>query len=173
MQQARGNIVAAAARDRADLATQGYRLPFRGATPEWGSNSGILNRSVLMGLAYDFTGDASYQDAVLEGLNYLLGRNPMDKSYVSGYGTRPLRNPHHRFWAHSLDATLPAPPRGVVSGGPNAVNFSDPVAAKLRGRCTGLKCYVDDIGAYTMNEVTINWNAPLAWVAGFVNQSAR
>jgi len=173
VQQARGNIVAAAARDRADLATQGYRLPFRGATPEWGSNSGILNRSVLMGLAYDFTGDASYQDAVLEGLNYLLGRNPMDKSYVSGYGTRPLRNPHHRFWAHSLDATLPAPPRGVVSGGPNAVNFSDPVAAKLRGRCTGLKCYVDDIGAYTMNEVTINWNAPLAWVAGFVNQSAR
>ncbi len=173
VQQARKNIVAAANGFRADVATQGYRLPFKGATPEWGSNSGVLNRSVLMGLAYDFTGDTSYQDAVLEGMNYLLGRNPMDKSYVSGYGSRPLTNPHHRFWAHSLDATLPGPPKGVVSGGPNAVNFSDPVAAKLRGKCTGLTCYIDDIGAYTMNEVTINWNAPLAWVAGFVNQSTR
>ena len=173
VQQARQNIVALARQYQADVATQGYRLPFKGATPEWGSNSGILNRSVVMGLAYDFSGDTSYQDAVLEGLNYLLGRNPMDKSYISGYGERPLMNPHHRFWAHSLDATLPVPPRGVVSGGPNAVNFSDPVAARLQGKCTGLTCYIDDIGAYTMNEVTINWNAPLAWVAGFVSRSVR
>ncbi|WP_295813822.1 glycoside hydrolase family 9 protein [uncultured Deinococcus sp.] len=173
VQQAQQNLITAAKRYRSDVATQGYHLPFRGATADWGSNSGILNRSVVMALAYDFTKDASYQDAVLEGMNYLLGRNPMDKSYISGYGERPLQNPHHRFWAHSLDAALPAPPRGVVSGGPNSVSFSDPVAAKLKGKCTGLTCYIDDIGAYTMNEVTINWNAPLAWVASFVQQSTR
>ena len=173
MQQARANVVAAARAFRDAAGTQGYRLPMTGATATWGSNSGVLNRSVVMGAAWDFTGDDSFVNVVLEGLNYLLGRNPMDKSYVSGYGARPLLNPHHRFWARSLDAALPGPPRGVVSGGPNSVNFSDPVAAKLKDRCVGLRCYTDDIGAYTMNEVTINWNAPLAWVAAFVEQSTR
>lgn len=173
VQQARANVVAAARAFRDAAGTQGYRLPMTGATATWGSNSGVLNRSVVMGAAWDFTGDDSFVNVVLEGLNYLLGRNPMDKSYVSGYGERPLLNPHHRFWARSLDASLPGPPRGVVSGGPNSVNFSDPVAAKFKGRCVGLRCYTDDIGAYTMNEVTINWNAPLAWVAAFVEQSTR
>ncbi|WP_192930915.1 glycoside hydrolase family 9 protein [Deinococcus sp. AJ005] len=173
VQQAQQNIVAAADRYQGDIATQGYRLPLQGAVADWGSNSGVLNRSLVMALAYDFTGKAAYQNSVLEGMNYLLGRNPMDKSYISGYGERPLMNPHHRFWAHSLDATLPGPPKGVVSGGPNSVSFSDPVAAKLKGKCTGLGCYTDDIGAYSMNEITINWNAPLAWVAGFVKQSTQ
>jgi endoglucanase len=26
---------------------------------------------------------------------------------------------------------------------------------------------VDDIGSYSTNEVAINWNAPLAWLAAF------
>ena len=173
VQQAKQNVIAAADLYRSDTAKQGYQLPFTGDTPDWGSNSGVLNRSLVMATAYDFSQNPAYLNAVLEGMNYLLGRNPMDKSYISGYGERPLMNPHHRFWAHSLDATLPGPPKGVVSGGPNAISFTDPVAAKLKGNCTGLTCYTDDIGAYTMNEVTINWNAPLAWVAGFVAQSAN
>ena len=172
IQRARQNIMATAEEYRAEISTQGYYLPFAGSTPNWGSNSGVLNRSIIMATAYDFTHNQAYLSAVLEGLNYLLGRNPVDKSFVSGYGSRPLTNPHHRFWAHSLDAALPGPPKGVLSGGPNAVSFSDPVAAQLKGRCVGLTCYTDDIGAFTMNEVTINWNAPLAWIAGFINQAA-
>jgi endoglucanase len=30
-------------------------------------------------------------------LDYLLGRNPLDRSYVTGIGTRPVQHPHHRF----------------------------------------------------------------------------
>jgi endoglucanase len=29
-------------------------------------------------------------------MDYLLGRNPLAFSYVAGYGTHALRNPHHR-----------------------------------------------------------------------------
>ncbi|NKE62867.1 hypothetical protein FXN61_41560, partial [Lentzea sp. PSKA42] len=28
------------------------------------------------------------------------------------------------------------------------------------------KCWVDDIGAYSVNEVAVNWNSALAWVTG-------
>jgi len=31
---------------------------------------------------------------------------------------------------------------------------------------------MDDIHAYSVNEVTINWNAPLAWLLDFQNDMA-
>ncbi|WP_373979090.1 cellulose binding domain-containing protein [Streptomyces sp. TLI_146] len=59
-----------------------------------------------------------------------------------------------------------APPAGSFAGGPNA-GLEDPVAkAKLPG-CAPAACYVDDIGSYSTNEVAINWNASLAWLAAF------
>jgi endoglucanase len=98
---ARRNIVEAAGGFVTMLSGQGYRLPFApgadGKYP-WGSNSSVLNNMIILGLAYDFSGDATYLDAMVEGMDYILGRNPMDTSYVSGYGHRPIENPHHRFW---------------------------------------------------------------------------
>jgi len=136
----------------------------------WGSNSDVMDNLIVVSLAYDFTKDARYADAVANGFGYLLGRNPMDKSYVSGYGERPLRNPHHRFWARQLSNRYPEVPPGVVSGGPNS-GLQDPVSRKagLRG-CAPQACYVDHIDAYSLNEVAINWNAPLVWLAGFLDE---
>ncbi|MFD0427366.1 glycoside hydrolase family 9 protein [Streptomyces zhihengii] len=51
---------------------------------------------------------------------------------------------------------------------PNA-DIQDPVAQdKLQG-CAPAMCYIDDIGSWATNEVTINWNAPLAWIASYVD----
>ena len=123
-----------------------------------------------MGLAYDVTKDPKYVDAAEDSMSYLLGRNPLDQSYVTGYGARPLRNPHHRFWAHQANPAFPEPPPGILSGGPNS-NLQDPygVAARLRG-CAPMKCFVDHIEAYSANEEAINWNASLAWVAAFLDE---
>jgi endoglucanase len=46
----------------------------------------------------------------------------------------------------------------------------DPVAQELKGECAALLCWKDDIEAYALNEVAINWNAPLVWVAGYLYQ---
>ncbi|MDX2021377.1 MAG: glycoside hydrolase family 9 protein [Deltaproteobacteria bacterium] len=136
----------------------------------WGSNGDALSNLVAVTLAYDFTKGSHYADAVSTAIGYLLGRNPLDKSYVAGYGERPLRNPHHRFWAQQLSSRYPPPPPGAVSGGPNS-ELQDPVArrAGLRG-CAPQACYVDHSGAYSVNEVAINWNAPLVWVAAFLDE---
>ncbi len=32
---------------------------------------------------------------------------------------------------------------------------------------------VDNIEAWSANEITINWNAPLAWVSAFLDEQAR
>ncbi len=77
-------------------------------------------------------------------------------------------NPHHRFWAHSLDSSLPPPPPGALSGGPNNTAMSDEVARPMRGTCAAQTCWRDDIHAFALNEVAVNWNAPLVWVAAWL-----
>jgi endoglucanase len=157
------------------VAAEGYRLPFKPGAKgyPWGSNSFVLNNAMVLGLANDFSGEAKYLAAAAEGMNYVLGRNPLDKSYVTGYGERPLQNPHHRFWAHQANAAFPSPPPGVLSGGPNS-GLQDPYvqAAGLAG-CAPQRCYADNIEAWSANEEAINWNAPLAWVSAFLDEKAE
>jgi endoglucanase len=168
--RAREHLVGAARAYLAQIDEQGYLVPYTVDQYPWGSNANIVNRALLLGVAHDLTREPAFFHGAAEAMNYLLGRNPMDQSYVSGHGARALLNPHHRFWARQRGSDYPGPPPGVLSGGPNSVNFSDPVAAKLKGFCTGQTCWVDDIGAWTMNEVAINWNAPLVWVAAFLDE---
>lgn len=169
VQTCRDDVVSNAGRFVEMMNREGYLVPIDGYY--WGSNSGVLNNMLFMGLAYDFTGDLLYVDAMREGMDYLMGRNPLNKSYISGYGDNPLEHPHHRFWANDPARGFPPPPPGVVAGGPNS-NPDDPTAVKagLPGMPPA-KCYIDDLGSWTTNEVTINWNAPLAWCATFLDET--
>lgn len=133
---------------------------------DWGSNSSMLNNQVVLATAYDLSGRREYADAALEGLDYLLGRNALGQSYVTGYGANPAKNQHSRWYAKSLDATSPNPPAGSVAGGPNS-SLQDPLAASWLNGCAPQLCYVDNIEAWSVNEITINWNSALAWVSAF------
>lgn len=164
-----GAVIAAADRFLKDEGGNGYAIPYLAKDYPWGSNSSLLNRAMILATAHDLTGDAKYRAGVIAALDYVLGRNPLDVSYVSGYGARPMRNPHHRFWARSLDAKLPAPPPGVLSGGPNSTSMSDDVAKAMQGKCAPQMCWADDVHAFALNEVAVNWNAPLFWVAAWAD----
>ena len=48
-----------------------------------------------------------------------------------------------------------------------AFSCPDPVSAALAGSPAQC-CFVDDIAAYGVNEMTINWNSALAWVAAYL-----
>jgi len=156
---------------------EGYRLPL-GLGPSkkypWGSNSFVLNNMLVLTLAYDFAKADKYAEGVVQGMDYILGRNPMVQSYITGYGTAPLEQPHHRFWAHAKNRRFPKPPPGAVSGGPNS-SLQDPQTKKsgLSSDLPPQKCFVDHIDAWSVNEITINWNAPLAWNAIFLADWAR
>jgi len=149
-------------------AKDGYSVLIKGEYP-WGSNGLIMNNMILTGIAYNISSNIRYLDAMRLSMDYIMGRNPINQSYISGYGTFSMQHPHHRFWANDPDAGFPPPPSGALSGGPNA-KANDPVANK-----EGLlnlpesKRYIDDIGSFTTNEVTINWNAPLVWVSVFLD----
>ncbi|MEM7151724.1 MAG: glycoside hydrolase family 9 protein [Myxococcota bacterium] len=173
---ARGAVVKVAKSHASRVSSSGYPVPVQtdaGGTLPWGSNSLVLNSALVMGFAHDLTGEAQYLHGVIDAMDYLLGRNPMWQSYVTGYGANPLENPHHRFWAHQKDEAYPLPPPGAVSGGPNS-RLEDPYAQSLGlPGCPAQKCFVDHIESWSTNEVTINWNAPLFWVVAFLDEQAR
>ena len=154
---------------------RGYRVPMQAGKDghyPWGSNSFVANNALVLAVAADLTHDAKYVRGVEEGMDYLLGVNPLGFSYVSGYGSRSLENPHHRFWAHSKGSRCPGPAPGALAGGPNS-KIADPKAARRLSGCAVQRCYVDDVDAYSVNEVAINWNAPLAWIAAWLDERGQ
>jgi endoglucanase len=166
-------LVNGADRFLAERDRSGYHIPFATDQYHWGSNSEVLNRAIILALAHDFTGNDDYRDAVIYVMDYLLGRNPLDQSYVSGYGERPMRYPHHRFWAPGFDGNYPPPPPGALSGGPNSTAPADEIARQIIGSCAPQTCWRDDVRAYSLNEVAINWNAPLVWVSAYLTEASR
>ncbi|MFE2875252.1 glycoside hydrolase family 9 protein [Streptomyces roseus] len=162
----RGLLTAAADGHLSTMAGQGYAVPLSATGYVWGSNGSVTNNAMVLAVAYELTGQQRYRAGALESMDYLLGRNALDLSYVTGYGDRYSANQHHRFWAHQNDASLPHPPAGSFAGGPDA-GLEDPVAQEKLAGCAPAACYVDDIGSYSTNEVAVNWNASLAWLAAF------
>ncbi|HVN56785.1 MAG TPA: glycoside hydrolase family 9 protein [Bacteroidales bacterium] len=140
----------------------------------WGSNSDILDLAVIFAQAYRITGDKKYLDAVIETVDYIFGKNATGYSFVTGYGSRPPMNPHHRL---SASDNVPEPVPGWVVGGPNGYRndqYSEKAPYGVKYPATEpAKCYLDQTASYASNEIAINWNAPLAYITGFlVNYSA-
>ena len=158
---------------------QGYGLPYAQSTLSykdsdrgyvWGSNSFVVDNSIIMAYVHALTGEEKYLSGAAGGMDYILGRNPVDTSYVTGYGTHTTQYPHHRYWAKLIDDSFPMAPCGVLSGGPNS-GMEDPWvqgSGWQKGDITPQKCYMDHIEAWSVNECTINWNAPLAWITSYL-----
>lgn len=153
--------------------TSGYLLGMGKEDFVWGSNMVVMNRAILYALASMVAaGNVSdrFEKAALEHIHYILGRNPLDISYVTGYGARTCEHPHARvIECDGIDAPMP----GWVAGGPFA-HFCDEAAKSLLKKGTPpMKCYVDDVGSYSTNEITIYWNSPLVFLLAYVKKKEK
>jgi len=129
----------------------------------WGSNGGALNQAIVLIYGYKIKGEQKYLDAALGNLDYILGRNAVDISFVTGLGDRSAMHPHHR---PSEADSVAEPVPGFVVGGPNR-GQEDAGSCSYPSSKDALS-YVDDWCSYASNEVTINWNAPLVYMMGAI-----
>ena len=130
----------------------------------WGSNGVAGNQSMVLLIANQFHANGIFIDAALNNLHYLLGRNCFGISWVTQLGAHPFQHPHHR---PSAADHIAEPWPGLLSGGPNR-HPADPVAKTLPPG-PPMRMYIDDQGAYSMNEIAINWNAPLVFLLAAAN----
>jgi len=123
----------------------------------WGSNSGGMNQALMLLQAYRLSNDRKYFNAAYAMLDYVLGRNATDYSFVTGFGNKSPMDIHHR---PSVADGVADPVPGFLVGGPHdGQQDSCAYPSNLPA-----KSYSDTWCSYSTNEVTINWNAPLVYV---------
>lgn len=139
-----------------------YRVTMQKNDFVWGSNSVALGQAMMLVQGYRLNGQRNYLDAAQSMLDYVLGRNAVDTSFVTGFGSSATLHPHHRpSEADGIAAPIP----GFIAGGPQPgqqdksdcpVSYPSNIAAKS---------YLDHYCSYASNEIAINWNAPLVYVS--------
>jgi endoglucanase len=131
----------------------------------WGSNSSVANEGMLKLFGYRVTGNQDYFLSALADLDYILGRNATGYSFVTGFGHKKVMNIHHRP-SEADDVEEPVP--GFLAGGPNTNVWTDCPPEIERSRFPA-KSFVDNWCSYSTNEIAINWNAPLVYLAGGIS----
>ncbi|AYB47425.1 glycoside hydrolase [Paenibacillus lautus] len=138
----------------------GYGLSLLPDQYIWGSNMLVMNHAMLLLVAGRLSGSEDYERHVHEHVHYVFGANVMGTSYVTGYGARPIRHPHHR---PSEGDGVEEPVPGLVSGGPNKGLHDDYAREHLAGRAPAAS-FADVMESYSTNEVAIYWNSPAVFV---------
>ena len=142
----------------------GFNVTLHPRRYAWGSNSDVLNNAILLIIGHELTGNASYHTTALEQLNYILGCNCKDLSFLTGVGNRSPMHIHHRpSGADGVEAPVP----GLLAGGPDGGRHDPALRSTYASSTPAAQCYLDDQGSYASNEICINWNSPLVFVAGY------
>jgi endoglucanase len=177
----RERVVSTADRLRLQSERSAYRVAM-GAYPErllsganekdfsWGSNGMAASQGIVLLAAFRLTGDRGYLSAAAANLDYLLGRNAVGTCFVTGFGSRSPRRIHHRpSLADGVDDPVP----GLLSGGPHdGLQDARDCGDRYTSRLPAL-AWVDHECSYATNEVAINWNAPLVYLAGAIEDLTR
>lgn len=148
----------------AHSATNGYRLAMPPEAFGWGSTMTLMDISSTMIIATLLSGKPEYAAAAEEHVHYLLGRNPLDRSYITGHGSHPVRNVHNR---PTISDNIEEPFPGLVSGGVNFYPCDDVARAGIPQGTPALCCHVDHVESFSTNEIAIYWNSITAFVMAF------
>ncbi len=122
---------------------------------QWGSLRHSSNTSLLAFIYSDKVNTSQenkvkYHDFAVRQINYALGDNPLNRSFMVGFGNDPANNVHHRAahgpWGNSLQDRPMLPSHtiyGALAGGPSSPDDQ----------------FEDDRGDFIANEVACDYNA--------------
>lgn len=138
------------------------RLAMQSEDFVWGSNAVAMNQAMMLLQGHRLSGQRDLLDAAQSQLDYVLGRNPLGVSFVTGQGLRWPMHIHHRpSQADGIDEPVP----GWLSGGPNPGRQDAGDCPVRYDSAVPALAWLDHDCSYASNEVAINWNAPLVYVA--------
>lgn len=120
----------------------------------WGSNAYLMNNANALFFGYLIFSEEKYLKLSSKHINYILGTNSLDMTFVTGFGNNSPKYPHHRPSAAKKQA-MP----GMLVGGP-ADGLFDLKIKEIKSNSPKAKRYIDDEESYSTNEICIYWNSP-------------
>ena len=166
--QAKAMIVAGSRQIKTRTEGDAYGFSASAQNYSWGSNEMALNEAVVCLYADHLEPDAGLKPVAQRLFDYVLGRNSLDHSFVTGHGARPTQRPFH--WICNMEnVAIP----GWASGGANgqAAGADALLQAAIARGTPPAKCFVDacqNEGSYASNEGETSENAALVFVAGML-----
>jgi len=140
-----------------------YNIPL--AAPNhlfWGSSGLIATHAYVYDQVYKWTGNLKYKNAIPNAVDWILGRNPVNSIFVTGYGDTIHGVDLYSFY---WDDNFKAPP-GYLCG--NIMAYDETTIPIIKNPW---KRFMNVLSAPTL-EPGIYWNAELAWLMGYMAQNA-
>lgn len=140
-----------------------YNIPL--AAPNhlfWGSSGLIATHAYVYDQVYRWTKQVKFRDAITHCVDWILGRNPVCRIFVTGYGDALHGvDLYSFFWQDNFNA-----PPGYLCGNINAYDETTvPIIQQPWKRFMNVQ------SAATL-EPGIYWNAELAWLMGYMAENA-
>jgi endoglucanase len=128
----------------------------------WGSNNIIIDipMECLIGSEILKINTNDIKNMALSGLNYILGANPLRKSFLSYVGDDSVKNVYGTFSEDGLTGA----PKGFMPLGAN----------KYEGKGLSIfaaKCFIDSTANWTTNEHSLGSTSSLVFITAFANSS--
>jgi endoglucanase len=125
---------------------------------QWGSLRTVANSAFMAGVYYDTVKqDSRYHQFAQKQIDYILGDNPRNSSYVVGFGNNSPKNPHHRAASGTYNINDSQANKnilfGALVGGPKSANDWD---------------WQDNRSDYIGNEVALDYNAGYTGALAFL-----
>jgi endoglucanase len=140
----------------------GYKAALHNYDYYWGSNAVALNHGIDFLYAYKLFGSKEFLSDALNQLHYALGRNTFSYSFISHAGENSVDKFYHMWF---MSAHYDEYPPGFLVAGPNCDNYK---VSKYPARCYGF-----NEKDFTINEIAINYNAPLVFVSAFFSEPEK
>ncbi len=135
----------------------------------WGTNTFMSNAGATFIYAYMISQDKSWLYYASQQLDYLLGRNSLNYSFVTGVGTNYCKQPFH--WITKTYGIIPS---GIIGQGAvgnsliNLPNVDNIVKDLMHAGFPSAKIYVDSVDSWNSNEVGIYTVSSFAFLAGYL-----
>ncbi len=119
----------------------------------WGSFNMVLGtpQDMLVGCYVLGEDNATAMEISKSAIDFILGENPLDTCFVTGYGENAISCTFSNFWGNQDSF-----PSGYMPGGINSYNCA--IVSRFP-----MKCYVDEPFDWVTNENAIYWNAVLVF----------
>ena len=151
-----------------NIQNSGYMADLQPAEYYWESNETLMHRACALLFNYAMSGDTTQKDAALMQLNYMLGLNSLNKSFIMSHGCNPMTQPWNCIYLY-YNKSLP----GWCAGGPNqyTTGADQLLINVITSGAPKAKCYVDagvcNVGSWADNEGETSENAALVFLSGY------
>ncbi len=139
-----------------ELRRHAYPIGNNSKSGGWGHNVRQPLYACAPMLYFRLSGDQKYLNAASELMDYKLGLNPLNISYVTGLGFNQVHNPHDRESAYTISKGQ-GPKPGITVFGPGIPGWSGGNAKVIPAvkELASERLYVDDRELISFNEFTI------------------